>query len=149
MYIGCNTVLKITLFFHRFRQTWFFHTRSLPFVGTYIPQSKLNSTSWYGPRTEGWFWEALRAISPNYSYENCRQKAPHALREQWKDEVVHSKPQLIISMKMSTDKFLKAIGCLLSEFKLSSSSGKLIMNMCYVLFHRYKQTISIFLFSRC
>lgn len=82
---------------------------------------KTYSTCRYGPSTGGRFWEALRAISPNYFCENCRQKAPHALREQRKDEVGHSKLQLIINMKMSTDKFLKAIWCLLSEFKMSPS----------------------------
>lgn len=64
-----------------------------------------------------------------------------------KDEVVNSKPQLIKSVKVSTDKFPKAIGYLLSGFKVYSPSGKLILWMCHVLFHIYKQTILIFIFS--
>lgn len=67
MYIGCNTVLKITLFFHRFRQTWFFHTRSLPFVGTYIPQSKRTQLLGMVPGLKadsGKHWEPSAQITP-------------------------------------------------------------------------------------
>lgn len=64
-----------------------------------------------------------------------------------KDEVVHSKTQLIKSVKVSTDKFPKAIGYLLSGFKIYYPPGKLILWMCHALFHRYKKTISISIIS--
>lgn len=48
-----DAILKATLFFHRFRETWFFHTRSLPFLGTFMPQPKLTQLLDMVPGLEG------------------------------------------------------------------------------------------------